>query len=162
MSSWRDTILNELIPGLSKLTLIADPDNLFTEEKLLSELRARGFDLLDFNDPVEFRYAFETGYRLLWDQGEHTNLVVTLHSEEAGLQSMPCDLLQAGRNLVFNLGELFPGMSYPVIEGLDRSLLDDLFDAQTRFPTGRMGENATGDFILRHIFGIAVELFNYA
>ena len=51
-------------------------------------------------------------------------------------------------------------MSYPVIEGLDRSLLDDLFDAQTRFPTGRMGENATSDFILRHVFGIAVELIS--
>ena len=160
MSSWRDTILNELVPGLSKLTLIADPDNLFTEEKLLSELRTRGFNLLDFNDPVEFRYTFETGYRSIWDQGEHADLVVTLHREESGLQSIPYDLLQAGRLLAFNLGKLFPGMSYPVIEGLDRSLLDDLFDAQTRVPTGRMGENATSDFILRHVFGIAVELIS--
>ena len=65
MSSWRDTIINELVPGVSKLTLVADPDNLFTEEKLLLELRARGFDLLDFNDTVEFRYACETGYRFV-------------------------------------------------------------------------------------------------
>ena len=160
MSNWRDTILNEFLPGVSKLTLVADPDNLFTEEKLLSELRSRGFDLLDFNNPVEFRYACETVYRSIWDQREHSNLVVTLHREESGLQSIPHDLLQAGRKLAFNLGKLFPGMSYPVIEGLDRSLLDDLFDAQTRFPTGRMGENATGDFILRHIFGIAVKLIS--
>ena len=160
MSSWRDTILNELVPGLSKLTLVADPDNLFTEEKLLSELRARGFNLLEFNDPVEFRYAYETGYRSLWDQGEHTDLVVILQREESGLQSMPHDLLRAGRLLAFSLGKLFPGMSYPVIEELDRGLLDDLFEAQTRFPTARMGENATSDFVLRHVFSIAVELIS--
>ena len=160
MSSWRDTIVNEFVPGVSKLTLVADPDYLFTEEKLLLELRARGFNLLDFNDPVEFRYAYETGYRSLWDQGEQTDLVVTLHRQESGLQSMPHDLLQAGRKLAFNLGKLFPDLSYPVIEGLDRSLLDKLFDSQTRFPNGRMGENATRDFILRHVFGIAVELIS--
>ena len=160
MSSWRDTIVNEFAPGVSKLTLVADPDNLFTEEKLLLELRARGFNLIDFSDPVEFRYACETGYRSLWDQGEHIDLVVTLRQQETDLQSMPYDLLQAGRLLAFNLGKLFPGMSYPVIEGLDRSLLDDLFEAQTRFPTGRMGENATSDFILRHVFSIAAELIS--
>ena len=160
MSSWREPILNEFAPGVSKLTLVADPDNLFTEEKLLLELRARGFDLLDFNDSVEFRYAYETGYRSLWDQGEYADLVVTLHRQEAGLQSMPHDLLQASRMLAFNLGKLFPGMSYPVVQGLDRSLLDNLFEAQNRFPTGPIGENATRDFILRHVFGIAAELIS--
>ena len=159
MSSWRDTIVNEFVPGVSKLTLVADPDNLFTEEKLLSELRARGFDLLEFNDPVEFRYAYETGYRSIWQQGEHADLIVTVHQQDTALQSMvPYDLLQAGRILPFNLGELFPDMSYPVIEGLDLNLLDELFDAQSRFPPERMGENATRDFILRHVFGIATEL----
>ena len=160
MSSWRDTIVNEFAPGVSKLTLVADPDNLFTEEKLLLELRARGFDLINFSDPVEFRYACETGYRSLRAQGEHIDLVVTLRQQETDLQSMPYDLLQIGRLLAFNLGKLFPGMSYPVIEGLDRSLLDNLFEAQNRFPTGTMGENATSDFILRHVFGIAVELIS--
>ena len=160
MSSWRDTILNEFVPGISKLTLVADADNLFTEEKLLSELRARGFDLLDFSDPVEFRYVYETVYLSKWNQAAHTNLVVTLHQPVTALQSMPHDLLQAGRKLAFNLGQLFPDMSYPVIEGLDRSLLAELFDAQTRYPTGRMSENATKNFILRHVFGVAVELIS--
>ena len=71
---------------------------------------------------------------------------------------MPYDLLQAGRKLSFNLGELFPNLSYPVIEKLDRSLLDSLFEAQRKSPPDRMGDNATKDFILRHVFGIAAEL----
>ncbi|WPL18268.1 PglZ domain protein [Thiorhodovibrio winogradskyi] len=66
--------------------------------------------------------------------------------------------LQAGRKLSFNLGDLFPNLSYPVIEKLDRSLLDSLFEAQRKSPPDRMGDNATKDFILRHVFGIAAEL----
>ena len=158
MSSWRDAILNDFVPNVSKLTLVADPDCLLTEEKLALELRGRGFDLIEFSDPVEFRYAYESKYRSIWDRGEHTDLVVVLRLQNAELESLPYDLLQAGRKLSFNLGDLFPNLSYPVIEKLDRSLLDSLFEAQRKSPPDRMGDNATKDFILRHVFGIAAEL----
>lgn len=158
MSSWRDAILNDFVPNVSKLTLVADPDCLLTEEKLALELRGRGFDLIEFSDPVEFRYAYESKYRSIWDRGEHTDLVVVLRLQDAELESLPYDLLQAGRKLSFNLGDLFPHLSYPVIEKLDRSLLDALFEAQRKSPPDRMGDNATKDFILRHVFGIAAEL----
>jgi hypothetical protein len=160
MSSWRDAILNDFVPNVSKLTLVADPDSLLTEEKLALELRGRGFDLIEFNDSVEFRYAYESKYRSIWDRGEHTDLVVILRLQDAELESLPYDLLQAGRKLSFNLGELFPNLSYPVIEKLDRSLLDSLYDAQRKSPPDRMGDNATKDFILRYVFGIAAELIS--
>ena len=158
MSSWRDAILNDFVPNVSKLTLVADPDCLLTEEKLALELRGRGFDLIEFSDPVEFRYAYESKYRSIWDRGEHPDLVVVLRLQHAELESLPYDLLQAGRKLPFNLGGLFPNLSYPVIEKLDRSLLDALFEAQRKSSPDRMGDNATKDFILRHVFGIAAEL----
>ena len=158
MSSWRDAILTDFAPNVSKLTLVADSDSLLTEEKLALELRGRGFDLIEFNDPVEFRYAYESKYRSIWDLGEHSDLVVILRLQDAELESLPYDLLQAGRKLSFNLGDLFPNLSYPVIEELDRSLLDALFEAQRKSALDRMGDNATKDYILRHVFGIAPEL----
>ncbi|WP_343206635.1 BREX-3 system phosphatase PglZ [Akkermansia muciniphila] len=158
MNSWRDTILNDFVPNVSKLTLVADPDCLLTEEKLALKLRERGFDLIEFNDPIEFRYAYESKYRLIWDRGEHTDLVVILRLQNTELDSLPYDLLGAGRKLSFNMGDLFPNMSYPVIEQLDRSLLDSLFEAQCKSLPDRMGNNATKDYILRHVFGIAAEL----
>jgi hypothetical protein len=181
-SSWRDTILNDFVPNVSKLTLVADPDNLLTEEKLALELRQRGFDLIEFNDPVEFRYAYESKYRSLWDRGDHfawsemgqpqaarrgqdkdglpqhTDLIVVLRLQDAELEALPYDLLQAGRKLSFSLGDLFPHLSYPVIEKLDRSLLDALFEAQKKSPSDRLGNNATKDLILRYVFGITTEL----
>ncbi|MEZ4711650.1 MAG: hypothetical protein R3A44_30930 [Caldilineaceae bacterium] len=158
MGNWRDAILQDFVPQVSKLTLVADPDSLLTEEKLTIELRQRGFDLIEFADPVEFRFAYESRYRDLWDRGEQTDLVVILRLSDAELDALPYDLLQAGRKLAFNLGDLFPNLSYPVIERLDRSLLDTLYAAQNKVQPGRLGDNATKDFILHHVFGIAAEL----
>jgi len=157
VNNWRNTILQEFVPNVTKLTLVSDPDCLLTEEKLAMELRERGFDLIEFNDSIEFRYAYESKYRSIWDRGEQTNLVVILRLQETGLEFLPFDLFQAGRKLSFSLGDLFPNMSYPVVELLDRSLLDLLFDAQKKTSTDRMGDNATKDFILRHVFSVAAE-----
>ena len=157
MKGWQDSILNAFVPNVSKLTLVADPDNLLTEEKLALELLGRGFDLIEFDDPVEFRYAYESKYRSIWDQGEHTDLVVILRLQDTELESLPYDVLQAGRKLSFNLGDLFPNLSYPVTKKLDRSLLDALFEAQRKSSPDRLGDNATKDFILRHVYGIVAE-----
>ena len=46
MVSWRDTILKNFKPKISRLTLVADPDGLLTEEGMLSAIRDRGFDLI--------------------------------------------------------------------------------------------------------------------
>lgn len=158
MISWRDTILSDFVPGISRLTLVADKDSLLSEEELALELLERGFDLIEFNDPVEFRYAYESKYRSIWDQGKHADLIVVYRSGKSELDLLPSDLLQASRKLSFNLGDVFPNLSYPVIEQLDQSLWEALFQAQQKSSSARMGDNATKDFILLHVFGIAAEM----
>lgn len=158
MNSWRDHILKEFTPKIARLTLVADPDGLLTEEGIVVALRERGFELLEFDDPVAFRFSYESKYRSLWDRGEITDLVVILRSSTDDLTSLPYDLLCVGRKLSFNLGELFPNLSYPVIESLDRNNLDALYQAQMRYKPEKLGDNATKDFILRHVFEIAPEL----
>lgn len=89
MSSWRDTILDDFVPKVSKLTLVADPDGLLTEEKLAMALRDRSFDLIEFNDSVAFRYAYESTYRSVWDRGEYTDLVVIIRLQNSELDALP-------------------------------------------------------------------------
>jgi hypothetical protein len=158
MSSWRDQILKEFTPKVARLTLVADPDGLLLEEGILEGIHERGFELIPFEDHVAFRYAYETKFRSRWDKGEQTDLVVALRSGASDLGSLPYDLLQAGRRLFFNLGEIFPNLSYPVIAALDRGDLEALFDAQKRHTPGVLGDNATKEFVLRHVFEIAPEL----
>jgi len=158
MSSWRDQILKEFTPKIARLTLVADPDGLLLEEGILEGIRNRGFELIPFEDHIAFRYAYESKFRSHWDRGEQTDLVVVLHSQNIDLGGLPYDLLQAGRKLSFNLGDIFPNLSYPVVASLDRSDLDALYEAQNKHAPGRLGDNATKEFILRHVFAVAPEL----
>jgi hypothetical protein len=158
MSSWRDQILKEFTPKVARLTLVADPDGLLLEEGILEGVRERGFELIPFEDHIAFRYAYESKFRSRWDRGEHTDLVVVLRSQASDLSGLPYDLLLAGRRLSFSLGDIFPNLSYPVVTALDRGDLDALYGAQTRHAPGQLGDNATKEFVLRHVFEIAPEL----
>ena len=162
MASWRDEILKEFTPQLARLTLVADPDGLLLEEGVLHGIRERGFEIIAFDDHVAFRFAYESKYRSLWDRGELTDLVVVLRSPAADLRSLPFDLLQAGRELCFDLGDLFPNLSYPVVASLDRSDLEALYRAQKQHKPGVLGDNATKEFVLRHVFEIAPEVIKQA
>lgn len=96
MLDWRDKILTDFQPKISRLTLVADPDGLLTEEGMLSAIRSRGFDLIPFDDSIAFRFAYESQYRSLWDKGHKTDLVVVLRSAQQELNKLPFDLLKAG------------------------------------------------------------------
>lgn len=158
MTNWREQILKEFTPQVARLTLVADPDGLLLEEGILQGIRERGFELIPFEDHVAFRFAYESKFRSRWDRGEHTDLVVVLRSESSNLNNLPYDLLEAGRKLSFSIGELFPNLSYPVISALDRSDFDVLYRAQVFHNPGILGDNATKEFVLRHVFEIAPEL----
>lgn len=158
MSDWRDQILREFTPQVARLTLVADPDGLLLEEGVLQGIRERGFELIPFDDHVSFRYAYESRFRSRWDHGEETCLLVVLRSGLNDLNSLPYDLLETGRKLSFNLGDLFPNLSYPVVASLNRGDLDSLYQAQNRQNPGQLGDNSTKDFILLQVFEIAPEL----
>ena len=158
MCNWRDQILGEFAPNVARLTLVADPDALLLEEGILAGIRERGFELIPFEDPIAFRYAYESRLRSRWDKGDQTDLVVVLHSAASDLNCLPYDLLQAGRRLSFSLSEIFPNLSYPIVAALDRRDIDALYEAQNKYAPAVLGDNATKEFVLRHVFQIAPEL----
>ena len=158
MADWRTQILKEFTPRVARLTLVADPDGLILEETLLEAIRKRGFDLISFEDSVSFRFAYESKFRSYWDRNKVTDLVVDLRAESNNLSTLPYDLLQASRQLSFDLGALFPSLSYPVVASLDRSDLDTLYRAQKQQQPDRLGDNATKDFMLQHVFELAPAL----
>ncbi len=157
-SSWRSLILREFTPKVARLTLVADPDGLLLEEGILDGIRSQGFELIPFDDHIAFRYVYESKFRSRWDRGEDTDLVVVLRSPSSDLNTLPYDLLQVSRKLSFNLGDLFPKLSYPVVAALDKTWFDTLFEAQAKYAQEQLGDTATKAFVLRHVFEIAPEL----
>ena len=158
MPDWRDRILKALTPGVVRLTVAADPDGLLLEATLLEAVRERGFEIVTFEDPVAFRFDYESRFRSRWDRGEGAGLEVVVRTEGHDPAALPYDLVQAGRQLSFGLDDLFPALAYPVVASLDRSDLDALHGAQERHRPNRLGDDATRDFVLRHVFDFAPEL----
>jgi len=156
MKDWRDIILKEFSPRVNKLTLVADPHGFLQEEKIIEKLITLGYELLWFEEPISFRYLYEARFRSRWDQGEDVYLIVVLKEEDFNI--LPFDLLQIGRKLSFHLSDIFSGLDYTVVAHLDRSDFDKLYVAVNNYRPSNLGENATKDFILRHVFEIVPEL----
>lgn len=162
---WREPILRLFSPdtaSFARLTIAADPDGLLTEQDLVQEIQRRGFDLIPFDDAVAFRFAYESRFRSIWDRQEQTTLVVVLRAPRAEVETLPFDLLHEAKRhsrlLSFGIGEIFPKLAPHVLLELDRSDLDALYEAQVTYEPGQLGENATRDFVLRHVFELAPEL----
>jgi hypothetical protein len=157
-TDWREPILAQFSPAIAavaRLTVVADPDELLAEPGIIEGIRARGFEILPFADHVAFRYAHERRFREPWDAGQTTTLVVVLRTASADVAGLPFDLLDQARRdsriLTFNLADLFPRLAPRPVAELERGHFDRLFAAHAAL-TARLGENATADFVLRHVF----------
>ena len=49
MSQWSERILSHFTADLTRLWVACDPDDVLLDEKLLSELRSRGFEVLSLS-----------------------------------------------------------------------------------------------------------------
>jgi hypothetical protein len=158
--NWRDRILEEFPPGITPLSVAADPDSLLLEESVSRTLRERNFDIVTYDDPVAFRVYYEEKYRSPRDRGEVIDTSVIVRSNLPDLNALPYDLLQAGRRLSFSLADIFPNLNYPMVAELDLAELDALFDAQRQHNPPSLGANPTADFILRYVYGIDADLID--
>lgn len=152
MDNWREYVLKDFQKSISKLTLVADPDGLLSEHEILTEIRNRGFDIIQFKDHVSFRYAYEMNYRERWDNGEETDLVVVLHSDEATLDNLPYDLLTVGRKLSYKLSDIFPKLSNPIIQAVEKSDIDTLFTYYKGYSGEMLSDNETIEFFLKNVY----------
>lgn len=160
MSLWAKRILEEFPSDLSRLWITADPDGVLLDEQVLSELRERGFEVLPFEDSIAYRAEYEELYRIPWEQGEIGRArSVVLHLRDSDLSELPWDYLRSSRQVRLGLNELFPRLSYAVVRQIGSELLPALFEAQAKYATQPLGEAATNDFVLTHIFRFSPHLF---
>lgn len=161
MSLWIERILKEFPAELTRLWIVADPDDVLLDEQVLAGLRARGFDVLPFEDSIVFRTEYEERYRAEWDQGKAgpaSSLV--LHLRGANIADLPWDYRRQARTVSLSLADLFPKLSYPVVRQLGAEYLEQLFEAQAKHAVQTSGEAATKEFVLMHIFRISPHLLS--
>ena len=152
MADWRARILQEFVPEVDSLTVVADPDGLVLEEGVIAAVRSHGFEIIEYDDPIEFRFALASKRADCRNSKRGSEIVVVSRRPAQYLDSLPHDVLETGRRLHFSLGDLFPNLSYPVLAALDRADLDALYQAQKQYKPGDLGDNGTKEFVLRHVF----------
>jgi hypothetical protein len=165
MSLWSERILGEFPPDLARFWIAADPDDVLLDEHILAELRSRGFEVLPFEDAIAFRADYEARWRRAWDHGEPgpapgsaRALVLHLRSSEPG--DLPWDYLRQARLVRLSLANLFPRLSYGVVHRLGTEYREALFDAHAKHASQSLGEAATKEFILTHIFQLGPHLIS--
>jgi hypothetical protein len=161
MSNWRDSIVKDFIPQLNRLTIVSDPDGLLLELRLDHEIRNQGFEIIEFDDPVEFRFIYESKYRAYWDDGGEAELIISIRTPNKDFNCIPYDLYCTSRHLEYCLKDIFPKLSYPVLKQLDTLFFDDLFKAQLSIKKDRLSDNETKDFLLKYIFSLNPETVRY-
>lgn len=153
MSKWTERLLSKFTADLTRLWVACDPDDVLLDEKLLSELRSRGFEVMLYEDPFAFRAEFEERYRGAWDRGElgpAPSLV--LHLRGADSNVLPWDIVHHGRVVRLSLAELFPRLAYGAVKQVEPEHLAALFDAHEAELQSARGENESKDFILEHVY----------
>ena len=156
MASLRTALLRELAPVGDSHMLVADPDEMLLDTELLEAIREIGYELINFEDPVAFRFSFEQ--HLTAGNGPGKPSLVLVRWPWPDLERAPFDLIERGGTAQFSLSMFFPEMSYPVVSALEPPDLERLYAAQESSPPGRLGETATKEYVLRHLFEIVVEL----
>ncbi len=158
-TAWADRILKEFPSDLARLWIVTDPDDVLLDEQVLSGLRERGFEVLPFEDSIAFRAEYEERYRAAWDRGDPgPSRALILHLRGTNVGDLPWDYLRQARKLTLSLAELFPKLSYAVVRQLGSEMLPSLFEAQARHAHQSLGEAATKEFVLTHIFRISPHL----
>ncbi|MCH8876805.1 MAG: BREX-3 system phosphatase PglZ [Chloroflexi bacterium] len=158
MASLRRAILRELASASGPLRLVADPDEMLLEAELIEAIHDLGYKLITFEDPISFRFIYEQHLRDRPEDGAERARPVLVRWPSADLEQAPFDLLRAGRKATFGLSGFFPDLSYSVVTALEPEGMERLYAAQEAYPPGRMGKTKTKEYVLRHVFEIAVEL----
>ena len=161
MSAWTDRILQEFPADLSLLWIACDPDNLLLDERILHGLREKSFEVLPFEDSIAFRTEYEERYRIAWDRREAgPSRALVLQLKGTDLSALPWDYIRCGRKVSLSLADLFPRLSYSVVREIESEYHEPLFRAHNEHADQTLGEGATKDFILTHIFRVSPYLLN--
>jgi hypothetical protein len=154
MSNWRDLVLEKIAGEDSQVVIVCDPDGLLQEEDLLLSIREKGYTVILYDDPVAFRYQYETEYRQKWDRGEVTRTRILLLVRDRDYRVVPYDVVKRGSLVLIGIHQIFPLLSYPVVEKIEKMYLQCLYEAYAKYEGEPLGDKKTMEFILDRVYGI--------
>ena len=156
-TSWVDLILSHFNEQ-QHFILVADPDGILQEESIVTALKQRGYEILEYEDPMVARYLYEKE----WRPRLQTNGKLLLRSSEPSTQIFPYDWKSQSQTISLKLADLFPHLSYPVLSRLPHSYLPALLEPAQRIRQPQ-GDQDTRRFVLKYALEFVPEaIVSYA
>ena len=156
MKNWRNEILKHFSEPISALTIVTDPDELLCDESLMQDLNGKGIELVEYHEPVAFRYLFETVYR---DALAKASLCLVVRTKLTTFDQIPYDLLARSVQLSFSVGALFPGLSPSILGTLDKADYERLYEVRDQYH-GSGSDLEAMEFLVNHLYGVYIASVN--
>ncbi|MBC7752534.1 MAG: BREX-3 system phosphatase PglZ [Candidatus Saccharibacteria bacterium] len=153
---WRKAVINQLILGASHFYIVEDPDQLMAEAGIQRILAARNLVFYAFDDSIALRHFYESRIRLNIDKAE--TLVISIDTEKINARDLPFDIIHQAKVISLSLAECIPELFRDVLDALEPEELDTLHAAVSEFTPGKLGDIASRDFVLRHVYHVAPEV----
>jgi hypothetical protein len=159
--NWKDQLVDQFIPDLEpRVWVISDPDGVVRNEEILGRLQAKGFDTVFFEEPLAFRYEYESRIRPAWERGDTKPLIVLFDNRIDGFDGLPSDLLLSANSLTFGLRELFPQLDYDVLSELHPDQWTIMAESAAKTPGKVFRVTETEEMALRLCYRIVPELID--
>jgi hypothetical protein len=142
--SWQDRILKDFPAGAYALAIVGDRHQLFTDQKLRSQLSARGYQLIFYgSDSIKFRYEYEQL------RAKNLPIMAIVPLDEANIfNKFPYDILtRASFRNEYGLNDLFPNLNEIVLAQFNSDEWEQLYISITNYPNTPLGEKATQFFL---------------
>ena len=134
---------------------MSDEYRLLRDKNVQKLLNGENCEVYFYDDPIVFRYAYETTLRHI----ERTNRPSTLIAiPDYQFNQIPYDIYQDANRITLSLASIFPKFVGSIVQQCPTELYQKMFEAHSQCP-GVLSDNDTIDFILREVFSIDASKF---
>src|SRR5690625_272210 len=150
MSGWRQIILEKLNYENSSILLVHDLDLLLNDEQLLQQLVEIGYDIIRYEDSINFRYLYETEYRI---KASPFKLLVYTNEQV----TFPYEFIRNAIEVHIDIQTIFPNLSARILRQLQTEDLDNLYFI-ARQNHENLSDEGTLKYIIKHLYKIPYEI----
>lgn len=151
--SWEEKIL-KYFTSKGSLYIVSDEHGLLREKTVQEMLRVQNCTVHFYDDPVVFRYVYETTFRHIEKEQRPTLLIVIQNHQ---FNHIPYDIYVNANRLTLSFETIFPNFDRSIVAQCHIEMFQALFEAHAHCLT-HLSINDTADFILREVCTLDVAL----
>ena len=133
---------------------MSDEHKLLCDNNLQDLLKKGNCDLYFYDDPIIFRYVYETTLRHTEGMNKSTILIVIQDSQ---FNQIPYDIYRDANRVTLSLNSIFPKFDGSVVQQYPIEMYQRIYESHSRCPD-MLSYNDTIDFILREVCSIETTL----